>query len=126
MEYQEDNGTEIEQDAYAESPFLEPRDKAIFIITAILGALFIFATKWKGLEWVFVGKALWLISFLMCNVIFIKIANWLREIAAPDAFFSSGMKQTLQIKFFWAYGPQLIGSAIALFVGGFPTQMIFM
>jgi len=37
------------------------------------------------------------------------IGNFLRKIAMPDAFFSSGMGDTLKKKFFWAVGPQLIG-----------------
>lgn len=41
------------------------------------------------------------------------VGDMLRKIAMPDAFFSSGMGDTLKKKLFWAIGPQVIGLLLA-------------
>lgn len=41
----------------------------------------------------------------------------IRKFAMPDAFFSSGMIDTIKTKLFWFCGPQLIGLFIGVFLG---------
>lgn len=47
----------------------------------------------------------------------VVIGDVARKFARPDAFFSSGMVDTIQTKLFWMLGPQLIGMVIGIRVG---------
>lgn len=53
------------------------------------------------------------------------IGDILRKIAAPDAFFSSSMMDTLKTKLFWFIGPQVIGALIGGGCGVGLIKMLF-
>ena len=47
----------------------------------------------------------------------VVIGDVARKFARPDAFFSSGMIDTIQTKLFWMFGPQLIGMFVGMLIG---------
>ena len=50
-----------------------------------------------------------LLSYVLLSGIVWRVADWLRLVAMPSAFFSSGFINTLQQRVFWAVGPQFFG-----------------
>ena len=50
-----------------------------------------------------------LLSYVSLSGIVWRVADWLRLVAMPTAFFSSGFINTLQQRVFWAVGPQFFG-----------------
>ena len=66
----------------------------------------------------FWGKTAIFIGAYLGSYVGAKIGDCLRKIAHPDAFITSGgMSDILKTKFFWAFGPQLIGMGIGSLIG---------
>lgn len=71
---------------------------------------------WKFI-WIGLGFLLSFGASFLLSLAGYSIGNWLRKIAMPDAFFSSGMVDTLAKRLFWSIGPQMIGLGIGLATG---------
>lgn len=85
----------------------------ILSVIAAIAMFFLFPKVLKGNGLVPSTGKLMLAAILSIPASYIGalIGNVLRKIAMPDAYFTSGMADTLKKRFFWAVGPQLIGVA---------------
>ena len=79
----------------------------------LAGAALIVLVTWGVLKGG--GQSAWwlgplaLLSYVLLSGIVWRVADWLRLVAMPSAFFSSGFVNTLQQRVFWAVGPQFFG-----------------
>lgn len=88
-----------------------------YIIISIGMAGFIAIFGWGGIRAGFIAR---FIAFIVGSALAYFgtiIGDWLRKIAMPDAFWSSGMGDTLKKKLFWFIGPQVIGCFIGALFG---------
>ncbi len=54
------------------------------------------------------------VGFVLIAPVVWSVADWLRQAAMPDMFFSRGFLDTLSKRLFWAVGPQTIGVSLAV------------
>ena len=87
----------------------------LYVILSLLFAIFCALIKYKGYSVGLFARAGIFILCFIGSYIGALIGDFLRRLALPDSFFTSGdMIDILKTKLFWAIGPQVVG----IFIGG--------
>lgn len=87
----------------------------LYVILCLLFAIFCAFIKYKGYSVGFFARVMMFIFCFIGSYIGALIGDFLRRLALPDSFFTSGgIIDILKTKLFWAIGPQFIG----IFIGG--------
>ncbi len=87
----------------------------LYVILCLLFAILCAVVKYDGYSVGFFARVCIFIFCFIGSYIGALIGDFLRRLALPDSFFTSGgMIDILKTKLFWAIGPQVIG----IFIGG--------
>ena len=85
-----------------------------WVLFSALGSvlmIFLFPVYLKGYDLPVVNSKIYLSSIISfpVSIFFIKIADFLRRWGVPTLYYTKGLVDSIQKKFFWLYGPQFIG-----------------